>query len=91
MRGRPRVVGNYRIKQNSRHNNFLIHPEYIYQESLTFVYTGSSGNTVNKTIPLRDLAPHLKVRKFYSYDDEGRYAHFRGMAYELPEEFVLHY
>lgn len=90
MIGRPKV-GAYKITKNPLHNNFLIHPEYIHQEYLIFSYQDSDGKNTYKIIPVMDLAPYIKLRRFYRYDDEARYAIFRGIAYELSEEFVLSY
>ena len=89
MRGRPRV-DSYKINKNSNYKNFLIHPDYIYKDELTFVYM-DDGKTISKTIPTKDFVPHIRMRKFYVYDNESRRSMFRGMAYELSEEFVVSY
>ena len=83
-------VETYKVTWRPGYKNFIIHPHYLHEENLKFVYE-VEGKQVEKVIPVTYLGPHLKTRMFFSKDEATLFREFRGWAYEIPEEIVFNY
>lgn len=81
----------YRVTQNKKYHNFLIHPEYLFEKELLFVYTDMDGKEVYKVIPLTYLGPRLKKKMFFAEDEATLKKEFRGVAYAVNEQDIIKY
>lgn len=83
-------VEHYKITHDGVHPNFLIHPDYLFEKELKFVYNNGS-EAVEKIIPLKYIGPHLRKKMFWTRDELTMKREFRGVAYSIPEEVVFNY
>lgn len=80
----------YKVSKRTKHHNFVISPQYLYEENLRFVYE-NNGETVEKIIPLSYLGPNLKYVPFYSLNDFTLRREYRGGAYFVKEDVIFNY
>ncbi len=80
----------YKVSKRTKHNNFVISPQYLHEENLKFVYE-ENGETIEKIIPLSYLGPNLKYVPFYSLNDFTLRREYRGGAFFVKEEVIFNY
>ena len=84
-------VDTYRVTHNERYNNFMIHPDLIYEDEILFVYK-ENGVEIQKKIPTRDaMKLVVKDKSFFSFDRELNRRLYKGHAYVVPEEAIFLY
>ena len=80
----------YRVTHNPGHNNFLIRPDYLFENALKFVYE-KNGETIEKIISVPYIGPYLKKKMFWEYDEALLKKVFHGVAYSVPEQIIFNY
>ena len=80
----------YRITHDGVHNNFLIHPDYLFEKALKFVYE-DNGETIEKIIPVSKIGRYLKTKTFWGRDEMTLKSEYRGYAYMIDDKIIFRY
>ena len=83
-------VDTYKVTFNPRYNNFIIGQDYIFEETLKFIYE-EDGKKIEKYIPLKYIGPYLQKKMFWHVDEQTLKYEFRGAAYSVKAEIIFNY
>jgi len=81
-------VSIYTVTHNEKYRNFLISPDYLYEQKLKFVYE-RYGKHIEKIIDVAQIGKYLKYFKIFKRDDETLSWEYRGEVYEIKEDVIF--
>lgn len=84
-------VSTYRVTHNERYNNFMFHPNLIYEDEILFVYNKNGVEIQKKILTKEVMRLIVKDKAFFKYDYETNRSLYKGHAYVIPADRIFNY